>query len=39
VPSDTGAPSTVICNGPSTPNPILFWVIAPIVTRVRQEVV
>jgi hypothetical protein len=27
VPSGTGAPSTVICSGPSTPNPILFSVI------------
>jgi hypothetical protein len=37
VPSDTGAPSTVICSGPSTPNPILF--IQPIVTRQRRVVV
>ena len=39
VPSVTGAPATVICNGPSTPNPILFSVIEPIVTRRRGGVV
>ena len=39
VPSVTGAPSTVICSGPRTPNPISIEPIGAIVTRAGREVV
>src|SRR5262245_34264658 len=35
VPSGAAAPSTVICNGPSTPNPMLL--ISDVLSRTRAE--
>jgi hypothetical protein len=39
VPNVTDVPSTVICSGPRTPNPILIERIGAIVTRGRRDLV